>query len=168
VRAAHAIIDGIRRLPRDERTAIVSALEHELEVTLPPAPMLDRDDIRALRARGWDVGAHTVSHPILSTLSDSEARAEILQSREFLAETLREPVDLFAYPNGKPGADYLPVHVEMVRDAGFSSAASTIQSAAARGGDRYQVPRFTPWDREPLRFCVRLATSRAAAPAAAR
>jgi peptidoglycan/xylan/chitin deacetylase (PgdA/CDA1 family) len=160
VRAAHAVIDAVRHIGWEERDAFVRALQEDLAVDLPPGPMMDHAQVRAIRAAGWDVGAHTVTHRMLTRLADDEAKREIGQSRADLEDVLREPVPLFAYPNGKPGSDYGPAHVRMVQQAGFAGALSTIRGAARGGGDRYQVPRFTPWDREPARFCLRLSASR--------
>jgi len=49
------------------------------------------------------------------------ARAEIANGKEVLESIIRAPVRTFAYPNGKPGQDYLSDHVRMVRDLGFKS-----------------------------------------------
>lgn len=167
VRAAHAVIEAIRRRPADERAREVAVLEERLDVRLPAGPMMSLADVRAIRAAGWDVGAHTVSHPILRTLDDTAARREIEDSRAALVDALREPIDLFAYPNGKPGADYTPAHVAMVRAAGFRAAVSTRPAPALPGVDMHEVPRFTPWDRAPDRFCLRLGASRVTARRAA-
>jgi len=90
----------------------------------------------------------------------ADARREINQSRECLAAILNEPVSLFAYPNGKPGQDYAAEHVRMVRDAGFAAAVSTAWGVASRDSDSFQLPRFTPWDRQPVRFALRLLINR--------
>jgi hypothetical protein len=47
--------------------------------------------------------------------------------------------------------------VALVRDLGFDAAVSTAWGAARSGGDPFQIPRFTPWDRTRLRFAARLA-----------
>jgi hypothetical protein len=44
----------------------------------------------------------------------------------------------------------------MVREAGFEAAVSTAWGAS-RAPDYFQLPRFTPWDRHPRRFTLRLA-----------
>ena len=103
-----------------------------------------------------EIGGHTVTHPILARLPSSAARTEIVQGREQLESLLGAPVTLFAYPNGKPGQDYLPEHVAMVRELGFSAAVATAWGAASATTDAWQLPRFTPWDKTPARFMVRL------------
>jgi peptidoglycan/xylan/chitin deacetylase (PgdA/CDA1 family) len=86
------------------------------------------------------------------------ATDEIGRSRDVLQALLGERVGLFAYPNGKPGTDYLPaVHPAIVRELGFDAAVSTRWAAARRTDDVFQIPRFTPWDRDRLKFGLRLA-----------
>jgi peptidoglycan/xylan/chitin deacetylase (PgdA/CDA1 family) len=80
--------------------------------------------IETVRQAGVQIGAHTVAHSILARLSDDEARQQIGDSKRFLEDLLGEPVGLFAYPNGKPGEDYSPATVEVVRSLGFDAAVS--------------------------------------------
>jgi len=103
------------------------------------------------------VGAHTVNHPILAQLPDVAARDEITHGRDVLQALLDSRIGLFAYPNGRPGSDYLPAHVDMVRALGFDAAFSTTWGAASARSPAYELPRFTPWDRSRLRFGARLA-----------
>ena len=113
---------------------------------------MTRDQIVALANSSLDVGAHTVMHPILANISAAEASREIRQSKLDLEQLTQRPVPLFAYPNGCPAIDYTGEHVRMVRDAGFLAAATTAAGAASRKSDRLQLPRFTPWTRQPLKF----------------
>jgi peptidoglycan/xylan/chitin deacetylase (PgdA/CDA1 family) len=118
--------------------------------------MMSSEDVRALKRAGMRIGAHTHEHPILSKLDAAEARAQIVKSREVLADIVGTPPSMFAYPNGKPGLDYTAEHVAMVKEAGFSSAVSVAFGTAARASDHYQIPRFCPWDRDPNRLVMRL------------
>ena len=164
VRAAHAIIDKAKYLPFDRRAALVARLQDELDVRLDHGPMLDPESLRRLRDHGMTIGAHTVGHPILTEIDDARASAEIHKSREHLVDILREPVGLFAYPNGRPGRDYRVEHVNMVAAAGFESAVNTSPWTARPGMSLYELPRFTPWDRSGLRFAARLAMTRMSDP----
>jgi peptidoglycan/xylan/chitin deacetylase (PgdA/CDA1 family) len=118
--------------------------------------MMRDDQVRELRGAGMEIGAHTVSHPILARLGDADAKREITDAGRALADVLREPIRLFAYPNGHPGRDYSAAHVRMVRDAGYSAAVSTARGVATTGADVFQLPRFTPWDRSAGKFAARL------------
>ena len=160
VTAAHAIIEKVKYLPFDERHVKVAHLESQLEVRLDRGPMLDPDGVRRLRSQGMTIGAHTVTHPILAQIDDARARAEVHDCRNHLVEVLREPISLFAYPNGRPGQDYQSKHVDLVAKAGFAAAVSTSPLTARPGMSHYELPRFTPWDRTEWRFAARLALKR--------
>lgn len=151
------LIERIKYLPPEPRVACVDAIAVRAEVQPPNDLMMSSDQVRALRAAGMQIGAHTVSHPILAKLSVQQAGDEIGRSRDVLQALLGEKVGMFAYPNGKPGTDYLPeVHPALVRELGFDSAVSTRWAAARASDDVFQIPRFTPWDRARLKFGARL------------
>ena len=82
--------------------------------------------------------------------------ANIRGSTNDLEGILNESVDLFAYPNGMPGRDFAIVHAAMARDCGFSAAVTTAWGAATVRSERFQLPRFTPWDRSKLWFGARM------------
>jgi peptidoglycan/xylan/chitin deacetylase (PgdA/CDA1 family) len=147
----------LKYLPHGERSETARALAHAAGLEDISRLMLDRDGVRALRAAGMEIGAHTHTHPILKGLGGDEAYAEIVRSRLELEHILSEPVDVFAYPNGDPQLDIDSSHPEMLRRAGFSAAATTQRGVGRAGTDPYMMPRFTPWDRTPARFAGRCA-----------
>jgi peptidoglycan/xylan/chitin deacetylase (PgdA/CDA1 family) len=152
------LIGRVKYLEPQARLACVDAIATRAEVTLPDDLMMRSEQVQALHRAGMQIGAHTVSHPILTTLTPQSAADEMQRSRQTLAALLGAPVSLFAYPNGKPGSDYLPeVHPALVRELGFSGAVSTQWGASRQGDDPFQVKRFTPWDRGRLKFGLRLA-----------
>ncbi|HEX9172945.1 MAG TPA: polysaccharide deacetylase family protein [Telluria sp.] len=118
--------------------------------------MLTPAMIRALAADGIEIGAHTVTHPILSRIDDDQARHEIAQCRRDLEAITGSPVRYFAYPNGKPGIDFDQRHAALAREAGYEAAFSTVVRAAGPGDDRYQLPRSRPWDSSPTLYALRL------------
>ncbi|MYM67267.1 polysaccharide deacetylase family protein [Pseudoduganella sp. FT55W] len=122
--------------------------------------MMTTAQVQALAAAGMTIGAHTHRHPILAAVPDDEALADIRQGKAVLEALIQAPVTTFAYPNGRPGADYRQRHVEMVREAGFEAAFSTVPGVAYAGSDVHQLPRFTPWEPDRLRFLVRLLLQR--------
>jgi peptidoglycan/xylan/chitin deacetylase (PgdA/CDA1 family) len=81
--------------------------------------VLSWDETRELCA-DVDIGAHTRSHPVLSTLSEEEARAELAGSKATVEEQLDRPCSSVAIPYG--GAmDYSPETVRIAADLGFST-----------------------------------------------
>jgi peptidoglycan/xylan/chitin deacetylase (PgdA/CDA1 family) len=155
--AIETILRHIKHRRPDERLALAQTIAAMAEVELPNDLMLTSEQVREMRAAGMLIGAHTVSHPILAKLSAEEARDEIVGCRLRLQDILGEPIAHFAYPNGKPVQDYSEESVRIVRELGFESAASTAWGAARQSSDLYELPRFTPWDRTPTRFGLRMA-----------
>lgn len=153
---AERIIDGLKyRHPR-ERSVLAERILWALEVPAPRGLMMTEEQIRRLHACGMEIGAHTVNHPILARLPDGEAREEIVASKRTLEEITGAPVNVFAYPNGRPGTDYGPAHVRMVREAGYCAAVSTSRGICRSDSDLFQLPRVAPWDENPRRLAVRL------------
>jgi peptidoglycan/xylan/chitin deacetylase (PgdA/CDA1 family) len=150
--AIDRILGEIKYLPAPERFERARSILRAADVAAPAGLMLNRDSVRSLADFGLEVGAHTVTHPILAATSPTDAWREIYESKQDLEELVRRPVRLFAYPNGSPGVDYNGDHVRMVREAGFATAMTTASGAASRASDPLQLPRFTPWTRQPMKF----------------
>lgn len=154
--AIEALIARTKYLPAPQRVAVSERIAAIAGVQLPSNLMLSSHEVRELRRAGMQIGAHTISHPILTLLSRDEAWREIEGSKKQLEEVLGDRVSLFAYPNGRLGEDYNSEHASLVREIGFEAAAATNPGAAGGGSDLMQLPRFTPWDRNRLRFGARL------------
>jgi len=153
------LINRIKYEPVAQRVEITGMLAQVAQVNLPTDLMMTSDQVRAMRLAGMVIGAHTVSHPILAKLDRSTARTEIAQSKQFLEDLLGERIGLFAYPNGRPQVDYTEESVAVVQELGFDAALSTRWAASSRATDIFQIPRFTPWDQNRLKFGARMASN---------
>jgi peptidoglycan/xylan/chitin deacetylase (PgdA/CDA1 family) len=154
--AIERLLGAIKYLPAEQRLDCVQHVAQACAAELPDDLMMRSQQVRALHTAGMQVGAHTVSHPILARLQTQQARQEIDDSRRQLQDIVGAPVTLFAYPNGKPATDYCPRDVELVRELGFTAAVSTAWGVAQRSSSPWELPRFTPWDRSKYRFGVRM------------
>ena len=150
------IIEQVKHLEPTERLARTRWLEEYCGAELPADLMMSSEQLRRLHAAGIELGAHTISHPILLKLTIAAATQELQVGRARLAAIIGAPVRYFAYPNGRPGVDYDAAHVELARACGFEAAFSTRRGVCAAASDRWQLPRFTPWDRTPARWIARL------------
>ncbi len=155
-RAIVGVLRAVKYLPPDQRTQAVDRLAARSGKDLPRDLMMDSPQVKVLADAGMEIGAHTMNHPILKQVPVETARQEIAGSKARLEALVQRDVTLFAYPNGVPGKDYGPEHVPVVRDAGFKAAVSTSWGASDSGTDVYQLPRFTPWDRTPIKFALRM------------
>jgi peptidoglycan/xylan/chitin deacetylase (PgdA/CDA1 family) len=82
---------------------------------LPPAR------VRALMTEGWEVAAHSETHPDLTKVDDAQLREEVAGSRAKLRGLFNAPVEFFCYPAGRLDERV----VAAVRDAGYSGATTT-------------------------------------------
>lgn len=155
-RAIDQILPAIKHLIPDERRAKAECIAEAVGAQLPGNLMMTEAQARRLADHGIELGAHTVNHPILTSVPSEVARTEIRQSRQRLEEITGRPVRCFAYPNGRPDADYDASHVAMVREAGFELAVSTAHGAAGPGADRHQLPRVALWGGPGLNSALRL------------
>jgi peptidoglycan/xylan/chitin deacetylase (PgdA/CDA1 family) len=100
---------------------------------------LTEDELGQLAASELiEVGAHTVSHPLLATLDRREQEAEIKGSKRRLEAALGRPIVSFSYPNGSLCAET----VQIVRGAGFACACGSHNDVAWRGSQAHELPRF--------------------------
>jgi len=137
----------MKRLPNAQRLQVVQEVSAKLLGTVPervahgPAPMLSWDDIRSLQRQGITIGAHTISHPILSRMSEHDAWHEIMASRQILQQKLGVNIRHFAYPNGQ-AEDFSPTIMDMVEQAGFVTAVTTVHGVNQPGEDRMALKRI--------------------------
>jgi peptidoglycan/xylan/chitin deacetylase (PgdA/CDA1 family) len=150
--AIDRVLVAIKYLAPAQRVERARVILQSAGVSAPVDLMLTRSSLRSLIEFGFEIGAHTISHPILARVPASDAWREISESKQDLEGLLDRAVTLFAYPNGQPYRDYTHEHVRMVREAGFAAALSTARGAASPKSDVLQLPRFTPWSRHPMKF----------------
>ena len=118
--------------------------EHELPGTfyiapasaeIAPADRLSRSDITAI-SKKFEIGAHTFTHPRLTSLTEAAARQEIIGSRSYLEDLTGRQMRSFCYPGGV----FSPEHVHQVRDAGFTYARTVQRFALDAGSDPLRSP----------------------------
>jgi peptidoglycan/xylan/chitin deacetylase (PgdA/CDA1 family) len=103
-----------------------------------------------------DIGAHTVTHPTLSTLAPDLQGEEITGSRQQLESALGRSIASFAYPYGG-ASDFDQTTARIVRDAGFDHACANFSSRLGSGTDTYSLPRVLVRDFGGPEFARRLA-----------
>jgi peptidoglycan/xylan/chitin deacetylase (PgdA/CDA1 family) len=113
--------------------------------------LADWDELMRLDPGVVTIGSHSMSHPILTSLTADETDAELRESRALLETRLERPVTLFCYPNGD------------LHDAALSSArryylsAVTVEHGAVKAGaDPHRLPRFPANPRRSRRLARRM------------
>ena len=135
----------LKYLTLHRREQILRQLEAAAGVQAADVPVMSENQLRNLHSQGFDIGAHTALHPILDYCNAEEAEREIGGAREHLQAIVGGPVNGFAYPNGRPYADFSRLHVDAVKRAGYRYAVTTHWGVADACTSPFQIPRFTPW-----------------------
>lgn len=154
--ALFSLLNTLKYLPYEERKFKIDQLCSLIPISLPDNLMMTSEQIIKLHRAGMGVGGHTVNHPILARLTNDAVHSEIAENKETLESIIKAPVRFFAYPNGKPNQDYMPDHIEIIRNIGFEAAFTTAWGAAKIDSDLYQLPRFTPWVSDYLKFMLHM------------
>jgi peptidoglycan/xylan/chitin deacetylase (PgdA/CDA1 family) len=139
-------------------TTVVPWWDGEAEVR---HPWMTWDQVRGLRQRGFDIGAHTRTHVDLGRLSGMEAQREIFESRRELEREIGESAELFAYPYG--GMDQMSeANRALVEEAGFRCCCSSVGGINTAGTSPFHVRRIpiSLWHRSPQQFGFELAMGR--------
>ncbi len=122
----------------------------------PTHRVMTDDQLRELAASKLvDIGAHTLSHPALSAMSEDVQRREIQESKARLESIISTPVRTFSYPYGTR-KDYTPATVACVREVGYSLACSNFSGTVTAKSDPFQLPRHLVRDWPVAEFTERL------------
>lgn len=91
---------------------------------------------RALLRAGWELDAHTLTHPDLTLVAEARLREEVAGSRKALRPAYGAPVDFFSYPAGR----YEAWVIAAVQVADYLGATTT-RHGLARPADLYTLAR---------------------------
>ena len=102
--------------------------------------LIDWDQAADCSQRGFEIGAHGVTHADLTRLAFDEARREVDEGKLTLEQRLSSPVVSFAAPYGRVTPE-LRSHLSQT----FRCAAGTDMAPATGESDRFNLPRIDMW-----------------------
>ncbi|MGW2302889.1 polysaccharide deacetylase family protein [Streptomyces sp. NPDC001809] len=105
---------------------------------LPPAPMMALAQVPLLERYGMEVGAHTVTHPQLDTLTPRALRRELRESKLVLEDVLGHEVRHLAYPHGYNS----PAVRRAAAAAGYASAVAVRHALSSGTDEIYRIARL--------------------------
>jgi peptidoglycan/xylan/chitin deacetylase (PgdA/CDA1 family) len=146
-RAWGALVDICVELPTVDKDALVAEVLRALRIQLPARPddgyqAVSVTELRELAGQGFEIGAHTRTHPILSRTPEAALADEIAGSKRELEALLDREVESFCYPNGRH-SDIGDAAKRATRDAGFSSAVAAYFAHDVLA-DRFEIKRYGP------------------------
>lgn len=119
-------------------------------------PLMNWSVVRSLSEAGYECGAHSLTHPRLTTMTVETCRDELERSRQLLEERLGRPVVHLAYPFGSYDARVQ----RMAAESGYHTACSVHIGLAQPSGDLFALWRVPVVGSESLGdFICRLRTA---------
>lgn len=116
--------------------------------TQPPFDTMTADQLRQWIATGNEIGAHTRTHPDLTTLDPEQLEGEIAGSRADLERLLGQPVTSFCYPSGR----YTNEVVSLVASSGYTTACTTAPGRVGPSTEPFLLPRLSVGNDPPARL----------------
>jgi peptidoglycan/xylan/chitin deacetylase (PgdA/CDA1 family) len=102
--------------------------------------LLNACEVRKLADAGMSIGAHTRTHPVLSSATEEESQCEIRDCKFELERVLGKPVWAFAYPFGNPGT-MGDREFRLARDAGYTCAFLNVEHWPGQQSNPLALPR---------------------------
>lgn len=90
----------------------------------------------------FEIGAHTMNHPILANEDDSTSEYEIKESIHRLGELLNRKITTFAYPNGSIDLDFGPREIKYLKEAEIAYAFSFEFKSLNEKDNLLSIPRY--------------------------
>ncbi len=125
----------------------VESIQQQLG-TAPPRPtqrlMMTWEEVRGLGRSGHTVGSHTMTHPNIAYVTESEARAEMLGAKNKLEQELAAPVVHFSYPCPALQPHWREHTVSASREIGYQTAVTTNGGLVRRHHNPLSLRRIRP------------------------
>lgn len=133
----------LRPLPTPARTALMDRLlawaGDRADVVRPTHRAMTPEEVAGMTRSGLiHAGAHTVSHPDLTSQTEGVSREEVRRSKSDLTDWIGSEVQGFAYPYGL----HDPASASAVRDAGFAFACTGDYRSVRNRDDALLLPRI--------------------------
>lgn len=142
-----SLFRSLNRMRPQERNTRIGAMAESVGVTIPrEAPSkyapCSWNDLREMADSGvMEIGSHTETHPILSSIRDEESWQELTRSKAHIEAAIGREVRCFCFPNGMP-ADFRPSQVRQVKDAGYACSVVAQSGLVTSACNRYELPRI--------------------------
>jgi peptidoglycan/xylan/chitin deacetylase (PgdA/CDA1 family) len=137
------ILRWLKVIPESCKRTFVSQLA-ELTGVSPPdletEPMhLNWAEVSEMADFGFEFGSHTMTHPILTNVSEEQLVTEIAHAKTMIEQRLKREIIVFSYPVGRSDERVQTA----VRNQGFQFAVAYQDNAAYEGSfERYALPRI--------------------------
>lgn len=145
VETGRQIAEAWKRKPNQERVEFLDTIRsYDLEIDIEWKhelyDFMSWDEVRKIHQMGFEIGSHTVSHPILTGLSTAALQQEMENSKEKVAMELDTACRTIAYPNGGE-LDVSPAVCQAAGGAGYELGFTLIRSGDRENSNPLSLPR---------------------------
>jgi peptidoglycan/xylan/chitin deacetylase (PgdA/CDA1 family) len=154
LRAFYEVWLALRELGAPTREAALEEIAEWADVPRSSGRvLLTWEQLREIAALpGFELGAHTLTHPDLPNCSPEEARAEMAGGADRLRERVGDEVEQFAYPFGAWNQSV----ARLVGELGFRAAYTTDGNAISWSSSPHALPRVPAEGHAPGDFATML------------
>lgn len=142
IHAITLLMSVMKRMPNKERKQKIEQLSKHLEITTFDRITMNEEEIASLSAKGFEIGAHTHSHTILSAEHIDDCKKEIEMSKSILENITGKKIKYFAFPNGSFDTDFNSQHRNLIKKIGFEASFSTNDGGCFKDSNIFSLSRF--------------------------
>jgi len=140
------ILEELKAQPAKERNNLIELLLSKQNATVSTRTglfkLMSIDQINQLAAsQEFEIGIHTDTHPIMSSLTAEEQEREIAGAIENLKLGEIRYIPVFAYPNGRP-RDYNRETISALKKLKLRAAVTTVDALWGETEEKYHIPRI--------------------------
>ena len=137
------IHEHLQTLKMDEREQVLQSISKHNTTNRKPDKNdlpLTNEQIREMTSNKgiFEIGAHTISHPLLSRLSIDEQREEIEGGKNKLEELIDEKVVSISYPHG----DYNNTTLDIIKESNYKYGCTVKKGKVYHSSNYYEIPRI--------------------------
>ena len=149
----------MKNLTLAQNWEIIRKYQHKYKIPSKPGAYIKKKQLVELEDSGvFDIGAHTLNHPILANETRAVSKYEISQSIFQLSEILGRKITTFAYPNGGKNLDFGSREMSFLKECGIEYGFSFEFRNLSQRDNPYAIPRYglhhgdTNFIRKKLRY----------------
>ena len=148
----YAILQPLAHQARRQLLDEMLAACNQTPAARPSHRTLTAEELQRLASDDlFEIGAHTVTHPLLAAQPIEAQCTELRDSKSWLEQMLNRPVTSFSYPFGGRG-HYSDSTVQAVRQAGFHRACTTEPRPVSRVDNPHELGRINVTDMDGDQF----------------
>lgn len=133
----------LKNMRIDDIEEIISIYQKKHNPAKKPRKNMNVAELKELHQSGiFNIGAHTMRHPILANETDEDVKKQIIESVEELSDILDTEIRHFAYPNGDSTIDFGEREINILKNTSVQYAYTFDYKKLRLSDNQCLIPRF--------------------------